>query len=171
MPARVWGVARRRAQPMETEDTAAALLEYDDGAVGSFEVSTTERGVQRIELVGDRGRIEILGERLTFERFEPVVSEHRVTAQEMFSAPEIVTVDDAVDLGAGGNHIDLHRDFAHAIRTGGVPRVPASEGIWSLELANAILLSSHLDRSVALPLDRSAYSALLADLRSGAAVL
>lgn len=171
LPARVWGVARRRSQPMEAEDTAAALLEYENGALGSFAVSTTEPGVQRIELVGDKGRIEIVGERFTFQRFVPSISEHLPTCEEMFGSPEIVTVDDAVDLGPGGDHFDVHRDFAAAIRTGGTPRVPAREAAWSLELANAIVLSSHLDRSVPLPVDRSAYSALLADLRSGAVVI
>jgi UDP-N-acetyl-2-amino-2-deoxyglucuronate dehydrogenase len=170
-PARVWGLARRRSQPMEAEDTAAALLEYANGAVGSLETSTVEAGVQRIELVGDRGRIVIVGETFAFERYEPPLSEHLATAQEMFSAPEIVAVEQPVDLGPGGDHVDVHRDFASAIRNGHEPRIPAREALWSLELANAIALSSHLDRSVELPLDRAAYSELLAALRSGDAAL
>ena len=89
-PARVWGVSRRGAQPMEAEDTATALLEYANGALGTLAVSTTEPGVQRIELVGDRGRIEIVGESLAFERFEPPVSEHLPAATGMFDQPELV---------------------------------------------------------------------------------
>jgi predicted dehydrogenase len=89
-PATVWGIARRRAQPMETEDTATALVSYADGAIGTVAVSTLEPGVQRIELVGDRGRIEIVGESIVFERFEPSVSEHLRSATEMFAAPERV---------------------------------------------------------------------------------
>ena len=46
-----------------------------------------EPGVQRIELVGDRGRIEIVGESITFERFEPPLSEHLPAAVEMFDQP------------------------------------------------------------------------------------
>src|SRR5581483_7198508 len=71
LPVRVWGLTRRRSQPMEAEDTAAALFEYENGAIGTLATSTTEPGVQRIELVGDRGRIEIVGDRLTFQLFEP----------------------------------------------------------------------------------------------------
>ena len=37
----------------------------------------------------------------------------------------------------------------------------------SLELANAITLSSYDERAVKLPLDRAAYAALLADLKAG----
>ncbi len=165
-PATVWGVSRRRSQPMEAEDTATALLEYANGALGTLAVSTTEPGVQRIELVGDRGRIEIVGETLAFERFEPPVSEHLPTATEMFDAPAIVSESVALPPGRG-DHFDVHEDFAAAIRTGAAPRVPAREALWSLELANAIVLSSHAGHAVPLPVDRDAYASLLADLRSG----
>ena len=169
-PATVWGTARRRSQPMEAEDTATALLEWENGAVGTLAVSTTEPGVQRIELVGDCGRIEIVGETIAFERFEPPVSEHLGTAPGMFDAPDRVS--ESVELPAGrGDHVDVHADFAAAVRTGRVPRVPAHDALWSLELANAIVLSTHTGEAVTLPVDRDAYAALLADLRSGVAAL
>ena len=165
-PATVWGVSRRRAQPMEAEDTATALLEYANGALGTLAVSTTEPGVQRIELVGDRGRIEIVGETIAFERFEPPLSEHLRTATEMFEQPAIVS--ESVELPPGrGDHFDVHEDFAAAIRTSAAPRVPARDALWPLELANAIVLSSHAGHAVPLPVDRDAYASLLADLRSG----
>jgi predicted dehydrogenase len=163
-PAAAWGIAQRRAQPMEAEDTATALLSWEGGAVGTLAVTTLEPGVQRIELVGDRGRIEIAGESLAFERFEPPLSEHRASATEMFAAPGRVPVE--VELPAGrGDHLDLHDDFAAAVREGREPRAPAREALWSLELANAITLSSHEGRPVSLPVDREAYGALLAELR------
>ncbi|HLX21596.1 MAG TPA: Gfo/Idh/MocA family oxidoreductase [Gaiellaceae bacterium] len=163
-PATVWGKAWRRSQPIETEDTATALLEFPNGAVGTLAVSTTEPGVQRIELVGDRGRIEIVGETIAFERFHPPVSEHLATAPGMFEAPDRIT--EPVTLPAGrGDHVDLHRDFAAAVRSGGVPRAPADDAIWSLEVANAITLSTHTGAAVPLPVDRDAYAALLESLR------
>jgi predicted dehydrogenase len=153
---------------MEAEDTATALVEYETGALGTVAVSTAEPGVQRIELVGDRGRIEIAGESLTFERFEPPLSEHLLAATEMFDQPAIVS--ESVTLPGGrGDHLDVHRDFAAAIRTGSAPRVPARDARWSLELANAIVLSTHTGQAVPLPVDRARYAALLADLRSGKA--
>jgi UDP-N-acetyl-2-amino-2-deoxyglucuronate dehydrogenase len=165
-PSTVWGVSRRRSQPMEAEDTATALLEYPGGATGTLAVSTTEPGVQRIELVGDRGRIEIVGETIAFQRFEPPLSEHLVTATGMFDQPELVS--ESVELPPGrGDHGDVHQDFAAAIRSGAALRVPARDALWSLELANAIVLSTHTGRAVPLPVDRDAYAALLGDLRSG----
>jgi predicted dehydrogenase len=165
-PETVWGMSRRRSQPMEAEDTAMALLEYPGGAVGTIAVSTTEPGLQRIELVGDRGRIEIVGETLAFQRFEPPLLEHLRTATEMFEQPAVVTESVVLPLGRG-DHLDVHQDFAAAIRTGVPPRVSARDALWSLELANAIVLSTHTRQPVPLPLDRDAYSALLAELRSG----
>ena len=163
-PVTVWGVAQRRAQPMEAEDTATALLSYEGGAVGTIAVSTLEPGVQRIELVGDRGRIEIVGESIVFERFEPPISEHLRSATEMFAQPERVT--EAVGLPPGrGDHRDVHADFAAAVREGREPRIPARDALCSLELANAIVLSTHEERAVPLPVDRDAYAVLLAQLR------
>ena len=169
-PATAWGKARTRSQPMEAEDTATAVLEWANGAVGTLAVSTTEPGVQRIELVGDSGRVEIVGETITFEQFEPRVSEHLGTASGMFDAPDRVS--ESVKLPHGrGDHVDIHADFAAAVRTGCAPRVPADEALWSLEVANAIVLSTHTGEVVTLPVDRDAYAALLADLRSGVAAL
>ena len=163
-PATAWGLAQRRAQPMEAEDTATALVTYAGGAVGTIAVSTLEPGDQRIELVGDRGRIEIVGESLRFERFDPSISEHLTAATEMFAAPERVV--EEVELPPGrGDHVALHEDFAPAVREGRESRVPAREALWSLELANAIVLSTHAQRAVPLPVDREAYRTLLAQLR------
>ena len=164
LPVTVWGHAQRRAQPMEAEDTATALLSYEGGAVGTVAVSTLEPGVQRIELVGDRGRIEIVGESLVFERFEPPISEHLTSATEMFAAPERVA--EIVELPPGrGDHRDVHADFAVAVRDGREPRVPGRDALCSLELANAIVLSTHEQRAVQMPVDRDAYAVLLAQLR------
>jgi len=167
-PAAVIGRSQRRVQPMEAEDTATALLEYDGGAVGTLAVSTTEPGVQRIELVGERGRIEVVGETIAFDRFEPPLPEHRATAPGMFDQPAFVREEVALPPGRG-DHLDVHEDFADAVRTGRPPRVPARDALWSLELANAIVLSTHTGARVPLPVDRDAYAALLADLRSGKA--
>jgi UDP-N-acetyl-2-amino-2-deoxyglucuronate dehydrogenase len=165
LPTTVWGLAQHRGQPMETEDTATALLSYAGGAVGTLAVSTLEPGVQRIELVGDRGRVEIVGESLAFERFEPPISEHLTGATEIFDAPDRLA--EAVDLPTGrGDHVDVHADFAAAVREGREPLVPAREALWSLELANAVVLSTHEERAVSLPVDRDAYAALLAAARS-----
>ena len=152
---------------MECEDTAQAMLEYPNGAPGYLAISTVEAGSRgRLQIVGDRAALELVGEQLTIYRFDPSASEHRATSPEMFSAPAVrAEVIEAP--GDGGGHLAVYRDLHAAIHEGRAPRIDGREGSMSLELANAIILSSFTDRPVTLPLDRAAYSELLADLRTG----
>ena len=61
-----------------------------------------------------------------------------------------------------------HRNpYDYAVREG-TPLVAAGvDGVRSLELANAMLLSGYTGQSLTLPLDRSAYDAFLAEKRGG----
>jgi hypothetical protein len=53
------------------------------------------------------------------------------------------------------------QNFADAILKGAPLLAPAQEGIRSVELANAMLLSSFEKRTVALPLDAALYEKVL----------
>ncbi len=59
------------------------------------------------------------------------------------------------------------RRFALAIRTGTPLVADGMDGLRSLELANALLLSGYTQRPVTLPLDRARYDAFLAEKRAG----
>ncbi len=61
------------------------------------------------------------------------------------------------------------RNFVDAVLDGKALIAPAEEGIRSVELANAMLLSSFTDTTVALPMDASAFEHLLSEriARSG----
>jgi UDP-N-acetyl-2-amino-2-deoxyglucuronate dehydrogenase len=166
MPRRVWGWAHTFRHAIETEDTAQAMLEYPNGAPGYLHISTVEAGLkQQLQIVGDRAALEIKGGQLTVYHFAPALSEFRQTSPELFAQPGVRV--EQVELPAtGGDHLAVYRDLERAIREGGKPRADGAEGLMSLELANAITLSSHTERPVALPLDRAEYTALLADLRA-----
>jgi hypothetical protein len=81
--------------------------------------------------------------------------------------PAVVT--EVLDLPAApaSGHYAVHLDLWEAIRTHREPRCSAREGLMSLEMANAIVLSSYEKRLVTLPVDREAYRALLRELKSG----
>lgn len=166
-PRKVWGWARTLFHNIECEDTFQAMLEYPNGAPGYIEASTVEGGVQRrIQIVGQNGAIELVGDQLTTFRFTPSLNCHMSDNPEPFSAPDISV--ETVDIpGDGGGHLAVHRDMQAAILEGRPPRAHGASGLMSLELANAITLSSFQDRACTLPLDRAEYSGLLADLRSG----
>jgi UDP-N-acetyl-2-amino-2-deoxyglucuronate dehydrogenase len=166
LPARVWGWTRTRYHAIECEDTAQAMLQYPNGAPGYFSASTAETGLERrMEIVGENGALELVGDRLTIHRFVPSMVEHMATSTELYRGPadEVETVNLP---GDGGGHLAVYRDLHRAITEGGKPRCDGREGRMSLELANAITLSSYTDRPIDLPVDRAAYAHLIADLKA-----
>lgn len=166
MPSKVWGKIRTVAHDIETEDSAQAMLEYPGGASGYLHINTVESGKRRLEIVGDKAALEVAGSQLTLHRFEPALSEYRTTSQEMWGTPSIAS--ETIDLpGDGGGHFALHQDFQAAIIEKRRPFCDARDALMSLELANAITLSSFTHEPVILPLDRGAYGALLSELRMG----
>ena len=166
-PVKVWGVTRTLAHAIETEDSAQAMLEYANGAPGYLSINTVEHGLRkRTELVGDRAAIELVGDELRVVRFDQPLSQFRAESPEMFSAPK--TSAEVVELppGDGGGHVAVHRDLQEAIVHGRRPRADGREALMSLELANALILSSYSEKAVSLPVDRRAYSSLLERLQS-----
>ncbi len=170
-PASVWGWTRKLRHMIETEDTAQAMLVYPNGAPGYVEVSTVEAGSPpELQIVGNRMALEFRGESLTIRRFQPSLSKFSATSPERFATPEIEVESfkppEATPSGGEG-HLAVHRDLREAILNGRKPRCDGRAALASLELANAITLSSFTGHTVSLPLDRPAYTNLLDDLRAG----
>jgi predicted dehydrogenase len=165
LPIKVWGWTRTVVHAIETEDTAQAMLEYAHGASGYLNINTVEAGLRRqLQIVGDRAAVELAGNQVTIYRFTPALSEYRATSTDLYGSPGVES--EVIEApGDGGGHLAIYRDLYEAIVEGRQPRCNGREGRMSLELASAIILSSYRDRPVALPLDRAAYSALLAELR------
>jgi hypothetical protein len=61
----------------------------------------------------------------------------------------------------GGQHNEILKNFADAILDGATLLSPGAEGIHSIELANAMLLSAWTDETITLPLDAARYEKLL----------
>jgi hypothetical protein len=66
--------------------------------------------------------------------------------------------------GGGGQHNEILQNFTDAILDGAALIAPAAEGIRSVELANAMLMSSFLGQTIPLPMDGKAYEAHLQKL-------
>ncbi len=166
-PVRVSGWTRTLMHSIEPEDTGLALVEFASGAVGEILLSTVDSAPLRLELVGERGTAEVLDRRLKFTRWEPDLPTHVASSHEFHEPPKRRPQKMSVPRG-DGDHLDVHRDFLEAVREGREPRTSGREGLASLELANAIALSdSRSGAAVDLPLDREAYSVLLAVRRAG----
>jgi UDP-N-acetyl-2-amino-2-deoxyglucuronate dehydrogenase len=168
LPSKIWGWTRAVVHAIETEDTAQAMLEYAGGASGYLNINTVEATQRRLQIVGDRAAVDLAGSQVSIHRFQPALSEYRANSTELYVSPGVET--ETIEApGDGGGHLAVYRDLQEAIVEGRQPRCNGRDGRMSLEVASAIIFSSHRDRPVTLPLDRAAYSALLAELRSGGA--
>ncbi|MCC6177657.1 MAG: Gfo/Idh/MocA family oxidoreductase [Chloroflexi bacterium] len=165
MPSRLVAWTRTRLQPIETEDTAHAMLEWPNGALGSFHASTAEGDDlnDRITIVGTGGLLSVTLGRLEASAFEQDLRAYIPTTEIPYGGPGIRPL--PVEVGSGsGDHTAVYRDLHAAILDGTPLAADGREGRKSLELANAMTYSSRTGAAVDLPLDRAAYAALLDDL-------
>src|SRR3982074_3658250 len=162
------GVAWNRTlfHSIETEDTSLSLLEWPNGALGTVVVSTAQAGEpERPEIARTCGILPLTRGGLHFEEATEDLRDFLETNRQPFGKPTFH--DQAVALEPGtGDHTDVYANFVAAIQHGTPLVAEGAEGRMSLELANALIYSSQTGRQVDLPLDRAAYTALLARLRN-----
>ncbi len=165
MPSKVHGRCQTLLHDIEVEDQAEAMLEYENGAAGYLYVSTCERGDRLVEFVGDSGKLRLQEGELRMWRFAPPVAEFTRENEEMWGMPSVEEVELDMPEQQSGHQVIL-RNFARAILYGEPLIAPGEVGLKSLELANAITLSSYADRPVKLPLDRAEFNELIEHLRA-----
>lgn len=165
MPTRVRAECRLgRYHAIEVEDDVTAFLEHANGARGTFITTTGEApGTNRLEVAADRGKIVIENGTLHYTRNEVPTSEHCRTAKEGFSRPDIWQITIPCP-GKNEQHLGILKNFAAACLDGEPLIAPAAEGIHSVELANAMLLSSARNATLDLPIDGAAYASWLQEM-------
>jgi predicted dehydrogenase len=171
MPARVRGFCQLgRFHNIEVEDNVSAHLEYSNGATGTFVSSTGEApGTNRFEIVGTRGKVVLERDRIFFTRNDADMLEFSRSAKLGFAKPEVWNVEIPFE-NAPNAHATLMQNFVNAILDGEPLIAPGEDGIHSVELANVILYSSLIDRTVELPLDSAAYEQKLNQLIAGSKI-
>lgn len=153
-----------RYHEIEVEDQVTAILEYNSGTTGVFVTSTGEApGVNRLEIAAERGLLIAEGGALRYLRNEVEVSEFSRTTDQRFGAPPHWEVNIPVAPG-GTQHVGILNNFAAACLRGEPLIAPAVEGIYSVELGNAVIYSGLKNKIVRLPLDAAAFETLLAEL-------
>lgn len=162
MPARVRAHCQLgRYHKIEVEDDVTAFMEYSDGKTGVFITSTGEApGTNRLEVTAERGRIVIEGGHFSFLRNEFEMSDFSRTTAEHFRPPSVWNVQIPVS-GDGGKHNEIIENFTGAVLEKTPLIAPAAEGIHSVELANAMLLSTFTGKAIELPMSAPAYERFL----------
>ncbi|OUS76469.1 oxidoreductase [Paenibacillus sp. MY03] len=146
---------------IEVEDDVTAFVEYENGATGVFVTTTGESpGTNRLEISGDRGKVVIEDNKLTFWRLRESEREFNANFKGGFGQPECWKCDVPI-VGENSNHRGIMRNWTNAILHGEELIAPGEEGIKGLMLSNAMLLSTWIDNWVDLPIDEELYYAQL----------
>jgi predicted dehydrogenase len=167
-PARVVAWTRTLYHAIETEDTAIALLEWSNGALGSLFVSTAQAGEpERLAIAGTRGTLELRGGTLRVLEADTDLRTFLAESDNPYGRLDLHPL--AVPSEpSGGDHRAIYANLVAAIADGAPLVADGASARQSLELANAITFSSQTGQQVDLPLDRAAYTALLDRLRTPA---
>jgi predicted dehydrogenase len=150
-----------RYHDIAVEDDVTACMTFGNGATGVFITSTGEApGTNRLEITAERGKLVYEKDIITFTRNEQEMSRFSRTTDKGFGRP--ATWDISIPVPHhGGQHNEILQNFTDAILDGKPLVAPAAEGIHSVELANAMLLSAWTDTEVSLPIDGRKYERML----------
>lgn len=150
--ASVIGRTATLAHEMETEDTATALLTFQNGALGLIQGATSS-------WPGDPARVELHGDRGTI-----VIEEGKITAWKLADAAAgeeaaMLNLEETQSSGAADPTaigFEMHRrqivDLIEAIREHRPPMIEGAEARKSVEIIRAIYRSAAENGSVSLPL-------------------
>ena len=142
---------------IEVEDEVTAFLRYPNGATGLFIGSTGEApGINRFDIIGDKASLMFNSGHLSLCTNSVSTAEFSQQTDDMFGMPdtdkENIEIEDAVN-----QHAVIMSNFVAAIDKNEELIAPAADGLASLDIANAMLLSTWQNTEVSLPLDRSEY--------------
>ncbi len=152
------------------EDEVTALVDFGDGATGTFITCTHDlAGTDRLEILCDPGKIVVDNSRtVTITRL--AAPERELSARmdmsdvmRLFSGQADLSAllnTQTLDYGSawGQQHCDVLANFAANIRDGEPLVAPGAEGIHGVRLANAIHLSAWSGREVSITeFDETAY--------------
>ncbi len=164
-PQKVYAWTRTILQKIEVEDTIQGMMAWDNGAMGSIHISTAEGArPYRLEIIGTKGTLNIAQGSIECHLYDEDIRETILHSPEGF--PEIQAHPHEIKLQEGeGDHVAVYKNLFTAINKQAPLRANGQAGILSLELANAMILSSHRQKEVSLPINRAEYKTLLDELK------
>jgi len=146
--ARVSAAVATRVHEIEVEDTAAAVLEFTSGAIGTIEATTSlfPGYPRRIEVTGSEGTVIIEGDDIVRTDLRNANAAATVAAGPAVPLENVASpvVSDA------SAHRRVFEDFIGAIREDAIPATDGREGRRSVELIETIYAAARKHRAIAL---------------------
>ncbi|HKK83255.1 MAG TPA: Gfo/Idh/MocA family oxidoreductase [Atribacterota bacterium] len=144
---------------IEVEDDVTAFVEYKNGSTGVYVTSTADSpGTNRFEISGDRGKIVVENEELSFWRLR---QSERLFNKEYkdggFGAPECWKCEIPIQKKDTEERVEIINNWIDAILDGTDLLSPGEEGINGLMISNAMLLSTWINDWVDLPIDEDLF--------------
>ena len=159
MPARIRAFCHfGKWHDIEVEDDVTAYLEYANGATGVFVTSTGDTpGTNRLEILGSKGKVVYENGVITNYKLACDEREFVVEAKDGFSEPDKTVTTTKIPNPELSEHNRVLNNVANAILGKEKLFIDGREGIMGVELADAMLLSTWLDKTVLLPVDDDLY--------------
>ena len=142
---------------IEVEDDVTAYFEYENGATGCFITTTADLpGTNRFEVTGTRGKLVYENKRLYWTKAPVDEREYNVTAKDGMKQLPCETEEIVLNEPITG-HSGILSNVAKAALGKEPLYARGEEGLIGVEIADAMLLSTWLDRTVSLPIDDDLY--------------
>lgn len=144
---RVFGIAKTRVHAIETEDTAGALVEFKNGAIGTIQATTSvPPGRPRtLEICGQRGVVKLEETNIVRWDMPGIPLPEEFTEHRQRENMESVSTVEDID-----GHRQQYLDFIEAVQTGRLPNSNQYNGQKAIELICAIYRSSQEGKAVVL---------------------
>lgn len=147
---------------IEVEDDVTAYMEFPNGASGCFVTCTADApGTNRLEILGTKGKLVYENDIITYFKLDKEEREFCKTASDGFAPPSWTTQTVSVPKVEGSEHNRVLNNVANAILGLEPLYIDGKEGINGVELADAMLLSTWLDKTIEMPFDDDLYLAEL----------
>jgi predicted dehydrogenase len=146
---RVYAKAAAKLHQIEVEDTAVAVLEFENGALGTLEAATSAFPgySRRIELTGSNGTVILDGDRLAAVDLQDATEAEKAALADASGATVSAASPIVADASA---HQRVFEDFLRAVEQRTAPCCDGYGGRASVALIEAIYLSARTDRPVEL---------------------
>ncbi len=143
---------------IEVEDDVTAYLEFPNGATGCFITSTGDTpGSNRLEILGTKGKLVYENNVVTMTTIETDERIYVKEAKDGFSQPEATETVLEIKKAEGSEHCRVLNNVANAILGLEPLFIDGKEGIKGVSIADAMLLSTWLDKKIDIPFDDDLY--------------